>query len=371
VHIETRIIKSKEAVEGYITATPGRGLPAEEQAGELFAGVRNALRSHNLRLLQERVFCTKNALPIARKIRARVYGPLDDGLEPSWLLVPEGITGQIAGVQVHAVGGKPTELLRLNDTPCGRVFRRNGSAIVTLSNISAPLENQPVKQARLAFEKAESVLKQVNADMLHVPRTWMWLADILAWYDDFNAVRNRFYAERGLITNGSLNRLPASTGIGIRSHSAAACAMDLLAVIEPASPTEYFNNAGNQNSALNYGSAFSRASKVDTPAGATVFVSGTASINAEGKTVHLNDAAGQIETTIANVLAVLRQVHFRDEHVVQAFAYCKTPQVEKLFHENWRDLSWPMLTTIADVCRPELLFEMELTAAVAADQAAL
>jgi enamine deaminase RidA (YjgF/YER057c/UK114 family) len=364
VHIETRIIKSAEAVEGYITATPSRGLPPEKQAGELFAGVRDALNSHNLRLLQERVFGTKNALRAARRIRAEAYGPLDDGLEPSWLLVPEGITGQIAGVQVHAIaGGKPPELLRLGDTPCGRVFRRPaGGGYVTLSNISAA-HPQRTKQARLVFEKAESALKQVNADMFLVPRTWIWLADILSWYDDFNAVRNHFFIERGLITNGRHTRMPASTGIGIRSDSGAVCAMDLAAVLQPGKPIEYLNIAGRQKSALNYGSAFSRASKAATPAGTTVFVSGTASIGPDGNTLHLDDAYAQIETTIENLRAVLRQISFRDDQVVQAIAYCKTPDVEKLFHQNWPDLSWPYMTTIADVCRPELLFEMELTAA--------
>jgi len=28
----------------------------------------------------------------------------------------------------------------------------------------------------------------------------MWLTDILSWYGDFNAVRNKFFTERGLIT---------------------------------------------------------------------------------------------------------------------------------------------------------------------------
>ena len=367
VNIDTRIIRSKDVVEGYITATPSPGLPAEEQAGELFAGIKNALDSHNLRLLQERVFGTQDGLRIARPIRAEVYGRLDDGLDPSWLLVLPGLVGQIAGVQVHAIGGgESPQLVRLGDTPCGRICRQAGrGGYLTLSNICAPEEREPVKQARLVFEKAETVLKQADADMFLVPRTWMWLADILSWYDDFNAVRNQFFIERGLITNGQLNRMPASTGIGIGPGNRAVCGMDLTAVIGPRKPIEYLDAGGNQDSALKYGSAFSRASKAETPAGNTVFVSGTASIGADGKTLHIDDAQAQIETTIDNVRAVLKQMNCTDEQVVQAIAYCKTPAVEKLFNEKWSDLTWPVLTAIADVCRPELLFEMELTAASA------
>jgi enamine deaminase RidA (YjgF/YER057c/UK114 family) len=364
VHIDTRIIRSEEVLEGYITAAPSRNLSVKEQAGELFAGIRDALNAQNLRLLQERVFGTQDALRIARSIRTEVYGPLDDGLEPSWLLVPEGINGRIAGVQVHAVAGsRPPELLRLDNVPCGRVFRQPGKGgYMTLSNISALEQTQPVKQARLVFEKAESVLGQVDADMLLVPRTWMWLADILSWYEDFNAVRNQFFIERGLITNNGPNRMPASTGIGVGPDNGAVCGMDLAAVLEPRGPIEYLDATGSQNSALDYGSAFSRASRAETPAGTTVFVSGTASIGPDGRTVHSDDAQAQVETTIENVRTVLRQMNCRDEQVVQATAYCKTVEVEKLFHEKWADLPWPNITAIADVCRPELLFEMELTA---------
>jgi enamine deaminase RidA (YjgF/YER057c/UK114 family) len=95
-----------------------------------------------------------------------------------------------------------------------------------------------------------------------------------------------------------------------------------------------------------------------------VFISGTASIDANGKTTNINDAPKQIEATINNVRAVLNEMQCQDEDVVQATAYCKTPEIEKLFHNQWSDLIWPSLTVIADVCRDDLLFEMEATAAI-------
>jgi enamine deaminase RidA (YjgF/YER057c/UK114 family) len=364
MRIDTRIVESAKEIEAYVTATPRPGLPVEQQAHELFCGISDALNSRSLRVMQERVFGTQEALQTARSIRSKTYGPLDDNLEPSWLLVPEGINGQIAGVQVYAVGGhQPPELLRLGNTPCGRIFRHSDGGYVTLSNISVPQQIGPSEQARLVFEKAESALKQVNADMLLVPRTWIWLDNILSWYDDFNLVRNKFFTERGLIENGEFSKMPASTGIGISSEDGSMCAMDLVAVLEPRIPIEYLNTAGNQSSALNYGSAFSRASKTATPAGTTVFVSGTASIDSNGETIHVNDARAQIETTIENIRAILGQMNYSDDQVMQAAAYCKTAEVENLFNERRSDLHWPVMTAIADVCRPELLFEMELTAA--------
>jgi len=138
--------------------------------------------------------------------------------------------------------------------------------------------------------------------------------------------------------------------------------MDLIAVLEPTDCTQYLQAAGKQQCALEYGSAFSRAARSIMPAGQTVFVSGTGSIDADGATTHIGDASGQISTTIGNVRAVLADMHCKDEDVVQVAAYCKTTEVEKIFNASKGALPWPWLTAICDICRPDLLFEIEATA---------
>jgi enamine deaminase RidA (YjgF/YER057c/UK114 family) len=159
--------------------------------------------------------------------------------------------------------------------------------------------------------------------------------------------------------------MPASTGIGIGPRNGAICGMDLVAVIGPNKSIGYFDASGNQNSALKYGSAFSRACCVETPAGMTLFVSGTASISINGKTTNIGDAPKQIEESINNVRAVLSEMQCDDNDVVQATAYCKTAEIERLFCSKYGDLAWPALTAIADICRDDLLFEIEATAIVA------
>jgi hypothetical protein len=52
----------------------------------------------------------------------------------------------------------------------------------------------------------------------------------------------------------------------------------------------------------------------------------------------------------------------KDEDVVQVVAYCKTTEVEKIFNASKNALAWPWVTVICDICRPELLFEIEATA---------
>ena len=371
VNLDTRSVESASAAEIYISAVPAKSASAQNQAEEIFSGISDILRSKKAYILQERVFATQNTMEILSRARSRAYGDLDDGVAPSFLLAKEGLLGPVAGAQVHAIStNTQPEVVKLDGIPCGRILRtsdrdpalRESCTYLTLSNISAPQSPQATQQAQLMMEKAESVLKQFGADFLSVPRTWMWLKDILSWYDDFNQVRTKFFTERRLIGKGTRQSMPASTGIGLGPADGSHCAMDLTAVLEPQNSIQFLQAVGKQQCALEYGSAFSRASRATTPAGQTVFVSGTASIDADGATTHIGDASGQIATTIENVRAVLADMKCKDEDVVQMVAYCKTTEVEKIFNASRGALNWPWLTAICDICRPDLLFEIEATA---------
>ncbi|MHC4440493.1 MAG: Rid family hydrolase, partial [Planctomycetota bacterium] len=355
-NFEIRSVDSALATEIYISATPGQDASLQDQAREIFSGIRDILRSRESYILQERIFSTLAATDTIRQARSEAYGDLDDGVAPSFLVAAEGSSGPIAGVQVHAVSteNKP-EVVNLNQTGSGRILRIPGCAILTLSGISAPQASNNTEQAQIMLEMGESVLKQFSADFLSVPRTWMWLKDILSWYDDFNSVRNNFFTERGLIGAGTRQSMPASTGIGLGPDNGGHCAMDLVAILEPADSTQYLQVTGKQHCALNYGSAFSRASKANTPAGQTVYVSGTASIDADGATTNIGDAAGQINATIENVRAVLTEMQSNEKDLVQVIAYCKTNEVEQVFNSIKGNLDWPWITVICDICRHDLL----------------
>jgi enamine deaminase RidA (YjgF/YER057c/UK114 family) len=363
VNIHTHSIESNKAKEIYISAGPSESASQVEDAKEIFSDIADMLKSNEAHIFQERIFATENAMEMIKNIRSEAYGKLDDGVAPSMLVAQEGLLGPIAGVQVHAISceNKP-EVINLNEIACGRILRVPGEGYVSLSSISDQEGKEIIHHAQAMMEKAESALMQLGADFLAVPRTWMWLKDILSWYDEFNEVRNEFFTKRGLIGAGTRQSMPASTGIGLGPAGGGTCAMDLIAVLEPVDCTKYLVAGGKQQSALDYGSAFSRASKTDTPASQTVYVSGTASIDSDGETTHIGDAAGQINTTIENVRAVLSDMHCADEDVVQVIAYCKTTEVEGVFNSFRDNLPWPWLTVICDICRDDLLFEIEATA---------
>ena len=363
VNLDTRSLKSATATEIYISATCEKNASLQEQAREIFTEIRNILLSTKSNILQERIFATKAAIASLRQTRSQAYGDLDDGVAPSFLIAKEGLSWPIAAVQVYAVNSKSRpQVIDLGENPCGRILRVPGREYLTLSSISDQAHKQAAEQAQATMEKAEAILKQFGVDFFSVPRTWIWLNDILSWYDEFNHVRTTFFNDRGLIGPGDNQSMPASTGIGLGPSDGSNCAMDLTVVLKPSDSIQFFPVAGKQQCALEYGSAFSRASRAITPAGETVYVSGTASIDANGATTNINDASGQINTTIENVRAVLSDMNCSDEDVVQVIAYCKTTEVEEIFNTCKDNLPWPWLTVICDICRHDLLFEMEATA---------
>ena len=359
-----RLLESRETAEVFLTVEPSRRQDAAQQAEEVFSVVRTSLKSSGARLLQERIFATEAALPALLAARSRLCADFDDGVPPVLLVVPEGPAGPVAGVQLHAVRSPiPMDIIRCDGKPRGRSVKMGDCCFVAISGLVAPTAGGADAQAHHMFTQAADTMKSLGGSMHSVARTWLWLGDILAWYDDLNRVRNKFFKSVGLIDiDPNTACMPASTGIGVYPAFGAACAMDLVAVLGKGGTVEYFREAGNQRSPYHYGSAFSRASRARSPAGATVYVSGTAAIDAEGRTSPIGDAKGQVSITIENVRAAFRDLGCTDGEVVQAIAYSKTPEVQAIFHKEFASLEWPCISVIADVCRDDLLFEVEAAA---------
>ncbi|HDZ21817.1 hypothetical protein LCGC14_0369000 [marine sediment metagenome] len=355
-------LDSADVAEVYLTAAPTPG-GADQQAPEVFGAIASALRDIGATMINERVFFAPNCAKVVAAARADAYGDLDDGVRPSLLHIAGNANGPLGGVQIHAVVGDVSiDGLEVDGNRCGRLVRCGDRGLLTVSGLTAPQAGSAVDQARAMLAAAENFAHQAGVDMFAVPRTWIWLADLLAWYDDFNAVRNDFFRQRGLLSDSAGHQLPASTGISIGPADGGHCAMDMVAVAGDNKIVERYLAGGDQNSAFDYGSAFSRAVRAETLAGSTVYVSGTAAINAEGASEHIDDAAAQIADTIGHARAVLADADCGDDDVVQSMIYCKTPEVEQEFHRQFGDLCWPQIIAVCDICRHDLLFEVEVTA---------
>jgi enamine deaminase RidA (YjgF/YER057c/UK114 family) len=219
-------------------------------------------------------------------------------------------------------------------------------------------------QAESCLRQAARALAQAGMTFGHVARTWFFLADVLDWYDAFNRVRTAFFEEHGVFRG----LLPASTGIGARNAAGAAVAAAVLAlrprhaglrVTAVPSPL--------QGPAPNYRSSFSRAVEITAPGRRHLLISGTASIDTDGRSLHPGDVAPQIERTLDVLEALLRSRGMGWEDVTRAIAYACSAEDLPLFAAACRRRGLPPLPLLAAgdvaICRRELRFEIELDAA--------
>ena len=296
---------------------------------------------------------TAQSLPASSALAGNTAWPI------TWLhAVP-----QASGVVAYAMAGVPLTPLFHEGMVIGVRYEIAGVSFCRLAGVTAPTAAaDPADQAATALENMEGLLNTVGLRFQNVIRTWFFNKDILSWYDDFNRVRNDFFTARGI--RGAV--LPASTGIGIANHYDRALVGELLAVDGPKPVSVTRVPSPLQCAATDYGSAFSRALEFTAPTGRSLYISGTASIAPDGRTEFLNDPAGQIRRTMEVIEALLESrglewsdgiraiAFFKDISDLPHFqAYCARRGLEPL----------PVLAVQADVCRPDLLFEMEFEAA--------
>jgi len=151
--------------------------------------------------------------------------------------------------------------------------------------------------------------------------------------------------------------------------SGASAALDLLAVVGPSGaqpPVRHLSSPG-QPEALVYGSAFSRGALIEEPEVSLVQVSGTAAIDAQGQSLCTNDIRAQIDCTFEKIELLLGQGGGTLADVAAASVFLKHPEHARVYYEQAaaRGLqNIPAVVMVADVCRAELLFEMDAEARI-------
>ncbi|NUM52256.1 MAG: hypothetical protein HUU46_01305 [Candidatus Hydrogenedentes bacterium] len=226
------------------------------------------------------------------------------------------------------------------------------------AGIAAP----PADKTLSVLTAMESTLESANLEFADVVRTWFYNRDITAWYREFNRARTQFFDSRGVFDR----LVPASTGVGAGDIGTAALTGGLLA-IRPKNGFVQISAVDSplQCPATKYGSAFSRAVEAAFPDHGRLYVSGTASISRDGHTQHLGDIVAQVERTIGVVGALLESRVMSWDDVTSGTAYIKRGEdfaaVAKCLERAKIDAA-PFLMLQADICRDELLFELEVSA---------
>ena len=125
------------------------------------------------------------------------------------------------------------------------------------------------------------------------------------------------------------------------------------------------------NEAYDYGSAFSRGMRIDLKGLTILLISGTASIDETGKTVHVGDLCKQVRRTFDNITALLASEGATWHDIVRTTCYLRDIERDyaafneerAAFYKEQQLDPLPASTGIqAILCRPDLLVEIEAIA---------
>lgn len=285
------------------------------------------------------------------------------GWPTTWLQRTQNRKGEILSIQATAVSGIETRPIFNDGRKIGIGYEDEYAGYCRLSGIypQNPLAPRE-EQVRSVFELMSKVLVQEGMTFADTIRTWIFLDELLDWYDDFNLIRNAFFTQAGIF--GKV--VPASTGIGAANTFGTAITAGLLA-IRPKNRQVTIRSVDSplQCSALDYKSSFSRALEVGLPTHRILMISGTASIDDQGFSRYQNDPVRQIAWTLQVVEALLKSCHMSWNDAFRGIAYYTNLQYHQLFTDYCRRHGippFPLARSHADVCRRDLLFEIELDA---------
>jgi enamine deaminase RidA (YjgF/YER057c/UK114 family) len=341
--------------EYFVTATP----QGDESPGSLFQRVGDAVHQMGGEIVSVEVLGTSAR---DRKDLGVLTRTLDGGGVPvGW--IENTRIDNLYGVHLWVITGAKVERLEWNGRRVGSLFEDEYARYCRLVGLLPvdPSLPRPAQAAEI-LQQMEDILESAGMKLSHVLRTWFYNDCILEWYRDFNMVRTRFFEEKHVFEG----LLPASTGVSGRNAAGAALIAGLMAM-EPKSDAVQASEVPSplQSPAPDYGSSFSRAVELQAPDHRRVYVSGTASIDGAGQTIFLDDAAGQVRQTMQVVQAILESRDMDWSDVTRALAYFKRPEDAPLFRQYLENNALPRFPAVVvenDICRDDLLFEIEVDA---------
>ena len=365
--IDTTVVARHGLREVHLTLRPLAG----ERPVMMLWRLDAALRTNNATVVKHDVFGSLTAAADVLASMKRLFGNLCWPV--TWIegaacvssghdAAGAGRNGAIAGMQVMAVSGAAVKTIFADQRPIGRVFEDAWAKHCVLGDVRpTDLSKRNTAQAWQVYQRIEDALQQAGMVLSDVVRTWLFLDNILSWYGLFNTVRTEIFTQRSLFERG----VPASTGIGGKNLIGAALVAGAWA-LQPMDDSTCVREVRSplQCSARSYGSCFSRAVELKTPGHHRLLISGTASIDPVGRSVREGDAPGQINLTMAVVEAILASRGMGFSDVTRAITYFKRAGDAALF-AGWCAVHRTVLPAVsmqAEVCRDELLFEIELDA---------
>ena len=225
-------------------------------------------------------------------------------------------------------------------------------------------EGDSAQQTTNLLKGYEETLQRFDATLAdNCIRTWFYVRDVDTQYAGMVRARRENFVEQGLTPD---THFIASTGIGgSPADTRALVQLGTYALVgfQPAQQ-RYLYAKTHLNSTYEYGVTFERGTLMEYGDRQHVYISGTASINNKGEVVHVGDIVRQTERMWENVGALLAEAGSGFDDIAHLIVYLRDISdydiVRELFSQRFPEV--PCVITLAPVCRPTWLIEMECVA---------
>lgn len=338
----------------------------ENICGFVFCGTSDIVEYHNL----------------LAEIKTAVYQSVGKKvpvtLIPQYLLPKGGLT-----LEIYTLEGNTAIRFDEKNGVCYGHIESNKESMLFVEGIpAADFTDSVHKQSKEVFDKLEAVLSAHHFEVDDIVRQWNYIGSIVAYrdgkqnYQEFNDARTRYYA-----TGEWKNGYPAATGIGASGDCIIVGGIafkradtEEKGIYPIDNPLQIAAHVYSKNvliddaeNAMKSTPKFERAKLIETERGACCFVSGTAAIRGE-ESKDASSARLQTIKTIENIEYLVSKenlVRFGgkpyDLKYVKLHVFVKNEEdydeVKAVVDERYPQL--PIIYTIADVCRRELLVEIE------------
>jgi len=371
----------------FFSAAPRGGSDLSEQAHDALETIARVIHQEGAggTIVRQDIFIRDHSqIEACKKIVREFYG---EDLPATAYVVQPPCEGKLLAIEAWGVSPNKGNFEVEHISESLVILRHSDTAWAHCAGILPETQATGVHERALsAFRKMRDVLASKGFRFDQVVRTWLYLGDIVGpegdtqRYKELNRARADFYRnvrflEKHIPPDLDGGVYPASTGIGagdrdvMMSGIALATEREDLVLLPLENP--------RQTSAFRYGTRhglespkFSRAMAIIGRKAAAILISGTASI-VQSETWSVGDAKGQTYQTLDNIEALIAPRNFARYTVsgvgatlsdlVLARVYIKRPEdyqkTRAICEKRLGEL--PTIYAVADVCRPELLVEIE------------
>ncbi len=371
----------------FATALPAHGNTLEAQEEEVLQALAATMDREGMAdsIIQQVVLLAPGVS--AEACRRMVRSFFGEDLPATTYVRQRPCNGKLLAIEAWAIGAGEGRLSIDRPGEGLVVAGHDGISWIHCGQVDPTTDSPRVYDRSLsALAALRSRLAGAGVRFEQVVRTWLHLGDIVGMegevqrYRELNRARAdffeglTFFADR-LPPGPSAAVYPASTGIGVGGKdvtmSCIALATDrpdvLVVPLENPRQTSAFNYAASYSARS---PKFARGLVVSRGTDATIFVSGTASIT-RSESRHVGNPVAQTHEALNNILALIAEDNLarhglpglgtKLDDLAQVRVYVKRPEdyvkVRAACEARLGDV--PAAYVVADVCRPELLVEVE------------